>query len=124
MANLEAEVKTDSGPRTTQRQPNQAYGGDLLSSWCGIWSNMFISLGEMIAPQTCASGGAQQTSNRTDESSQQRGSVACNPGEFAIRWCAPGTSQRSTGSEAGTKVSGRYQGDTKEATLDVDTRPA
>jgi hypothetical protein len=56
-------------------------GGDIISNWCGLWSNLLSGVSEAIAPRSRSGG--RSTADESDEDRSQ-GLFFCDGGEFRI----------------------------------------
>ena len=78
------ERETGRGLRQDVRETGQdirSAGSDIITSWCGLWGNLLISLGEVISPQSGRGGSTQ----RGDEGGEGRSGFSCGGGEFSVR---------------------------------------
>ena len=79
------ERDTGRGLRRDVRETGQdirSAGSDIITSWCGLWGNLLISLGEVISPQSGRSSGR---SSDPDEGGEGRSGISCGGGEFSVR---------------------------------------
>src|SRR5215218_9541695 len=65
--------------RETGRDIREA-GTDILSSWCGLWGNFLISIGEVIASPTRPAGGGRQPSG----SGGEHDTLSCGGAEYCV----------------------------------------
>jgi len=77
------EPEQPSDPRNERRVIREAgqdvrnAGSDIINTWCGLWGNMLIGLGEAISPQSRGSRDYRTTSSRTDETGGSKGRANC-----------------------------------------------
>lgn len=71
--------------RETGRDIREA-GTDILSSWCGIWGNLLISIGEVISSPTRPAGGSRQSSGSGDA----HDTLSCGGAEYCVICNIPG----------------------------------
>jgi len=128
MSQQQDNIRNDpSSGGTPPRQPGPPPGfGDLIGSWCNMWGNLVIGLGQAISAPSCGgtnAGGtdAGGTNQSTDATQQQQAPFSCERGEFALRWCGPGKSDQSKGTSQESEVSGRYDDQSRHAKLDIST---
>ena len=83
--------------RETGRAVRDA-GGDILSSWCGLWGNFLISIGEVIASPSRPAGQGGRGYSRSDSRSDSRydsypeehDSLSCGGAEACFICSVPG----------------------------------
>ena len=63
-------------------------GGDIISNWCGLWSNLLSGVGEAISPR---SRSRQSTNVDEEDDERSQGFFNCDGGEFRIS-CGRGSS--------------------------------
>ena len=81
------ERETGGGLRRDVRETGQdirSAGNDIVSSWCGLWSNLLISLGEVISPQS-GGGGSARRGDPDEGGGGGRSGFSCGGGEFSVR---------------------------------------
>jgi len=122
MSQREDKVKVES--KTATNQSRQQYPGgpaDILNSWCNMWGNLLIGLGESISSPNCVVPTARST-NQPNDTAQQSNAGNCALAEFSVGWCGPGKSNGpKTESEDTTEVSGKYQDQSRQAKIDIST---
>ena len=76
-------------------------GGDIISNWCGLWSNLLSGVSEAIAPRSRSS-----RSSNLDEADDERsqGNFFCDGGEFRISCSRPNAREED---DEGTQSRGR-----------------
>lgn len=119
-------VKSEAGrsPRRDVRESARevrSTGADFISSWCGLWGNLLIGLGEFISsPQ---SGSRSESTESTDEGTQRSQRLFnCGDGEFSISCGGSTAGERSKSSAKGEGVSARYADRNREADVDVKSK--
>ena len=79
------------GIRRDVRQTSQNIrnaGGDIVSNICGLWGNLFSSLGEAVSPQTRSTRSSNESS-RDNASERSSGFPGCGGAEFRISCSTP-----------------------------------
>jgi hypothetical protein len=75
--------------RDTGRNIRDA-GGDIISNWCGLWSNLLSGVSEAISPRSRTRRSSNVNYNDDDRSS---GLFFCDGGEFRVA-CGPSGGER------------------------------
>lgn len=81
------EREAGRGLRRDVRETGQdihSAGSDIVSSVCGLWGNLLISLGEVITPQS-SRGRSGRGGGDPDEGGERQSGFNCGGGEFSIR---------------------------------------
>lgn len=102
------ERETGRGLRRDVRETGQdirSAGNDIVSSFCGLWGNLLISLGEVISPQSGRSSSGRRSD--PDEGGEGRSGFSCGGGEFSVR-CD--TSEGRSEGRGGREREGRREG--------------
>ena len=74
--------------RETGRDIREA-GTDILSSWCGLWGNFLISIGEVIASPARSAGGGRRSTG-PGPSPDEHDSLSCGGAEYCFICNLPG----------------------------------
>ncbi len=72
-------------------------GGDIISNWCGLWSNLLSGVSEAIAPRTRSS----RSSSVADDDENSQGLFFCDGGEFRISCNRATTTERDEEQQGG-----------------------